>query len=373
MIFFMNSRDVTMNRPVTSTSPLNSNSRFSEKVIFFLTLLVLAFGFILAIASWMRICSEACSQGHQYRLYGYTFETIGIPFFGMLIIAQLLSRRFPSLALFVGASISGAVGAELMFTYAQKYMIGHWCPICLSIAFSIFAAFILLAYQYFSRLLNILNNGQKGEIMRSISKGVMSLLLVAFGFIFSQSGLTKFNQLQAAENSIRDRIAFGNLESPVEVYVFTDWECPSCRKVEPALEKASPQIMKKASILYVDMPIHPESMNFTPYNLSFMIKNKNQYFRLRDELTELSLKTDTPTDEEVEALAKKLGVNYEQLNYSDIATGIKYFKHLAKQFNVDRTPTVVIVNKNQKKGKKLIGGSEITEENILKSIDSLSK
>jgi protein-disulfide isomerase len=193
------------------------------------------------------------------------------------------------------------------------------------------------------------------------------------GFLFSQFGLAKFNKLQAAEDSIKDKVAFGSLSAPVEVYVFTDWECISCRKVEPVLEKSSPDIMKKARLIYVDLPVHPESMNFTPYNLSFMIHNKPQYFRLRDALTELSTTTQAPTDEQVEALAKKLGVKYKQLNYADVSVGTKYFQHIADQFKVDRTPTVVIVNKDKKKGKKLIGGNEITEDNIMRAIDSLSK
>lgn len=361
-----------MNNNSTKTLPRPTSYSRSE-IIHALILAALAIGFILAVVSWARVCSQACSEGHNYRLYGFTFEAIGIPFFGALALAQFFSKRIPALTTAVGAAISGAVGAELMFTYAQKYIIGHWCPICLSIAASIFIAFLLIAYQYLDRLLNIINNGQKGEIMRSISKGFICVLLITFGFVFSQAGFAKFNKLQAAENGIKESIAFGNLKSPVEVYVFTDWECPSCRKVEPVLEKASPEIMKKARLIYVDLPVHPESMNYTPYNLSFMIKNKPQYFRIRDFLTELSTKTDAPTDEQVEAGAKKLGIKYEQLNYSDVAVGIKYFKHLAKQFSVDRTPTVVIVNKNDKKGKKLIGGSEITEENLLKAIDSLSK
>lgn len=199
------------------------------------------------------------------------------------------------------------------------------------------------------------------------------IALVIFGFVFSQAGFAKYDQLQAAEKNIKESIAFGDMSSHVEVYVFTDWECPSCRKVEPILEKAAPAIMKKAKLVFVDMPIHPESTNFTPYNLSFMINDKAQYFHLRNQLTKLSLTTKTPTDEEVEAIAAKLGAKYRQLHYADIDVGIKYFKHLSDQFKVEGTPTVVVVNAEKKKGKKLVGVNEITEDNILKAIHSLSQ
>lgn len=358
-----------------SNLPTHTNLRTraltKESILYGLTLLALSAGFILAFVSWLRICSEACSEGHNYRLYGIPFEAVGIPFFGILLLGHVLSIRFPRLSIFVAMGLAGAVGAEIMFTYAQKNIIGHWCPLCLSIAATVFIAFLSVAYEYFDELLNYINSRNKGGVMKGIFKGFMCVFLAFLGFVFSQAGFAKYNQLQAAENEVKDQVAFGNLKSPVEVYVFTDWECPSCRHVEPIIEKASPEIMKKARLIFVDLPVHAESMNFTPYNLSFMIKNKPQYFRLRDALTEMSKGSAAPTDEQVEAAAKKLGVTYDQLNYSDVAVGIKYFKHLAKQFSVDRTPTVVIVNKEKKKGKKLIGGGEITQDNLMKAIDSL--
>ena len=42
-------------------------------------------------------------------------------------------------------------------------------------------------------------------------------------------GTAKFNKLQAAENSVKERITMGNARSPVEVYIFTDWGCPACK------------------------------------------------------------------------------------------------------------------------------------------------
>lgn len=341
--------------------------------IYALTTIVLSIGFILAIVSWLRICSEACSEGHNYRLYGFTFESIGIPFFGALTLAQLSTPKIPQMNNFVFVALSVGVGAEFMFIYAQKYIIGHWCPICLCVAASVIVAFLLTMYNFVNNAINTLDQRQRRGKMKNFFKFTLSLALVAFGFLFSQAGLAKFDQLQAAEKSIKESIAFGDQSSHVEVYVFTDWECPACRKIESVLERAGPEIMKKAALVYVDMAVHPESTNFTPYNLSFMIKDKPQYFKLREMLTQLSERTTTPSDELVEDGAKKLGVKYEQLHYSDIDMGIKYFQHLAKQFGVDRTPTVVIVNKEKKKGKKLIGGVEITQENILNAIESLSK
>jgi thiol-disulfide isomerase/thioredoxin len=346
-----------------------TQKKFSKLLI--IRVLAIFSGLALSVMSLMNLCSQACAEGHNYRLYGLRFEYIGIGFFSFLLFVQLLSSKIPSYSSLIFLLIAGALGSEIMFIYAQKYIIGQWCLVCLGIATSVFIAALTITVDYLVELKLFIKNRQKGEFMKSICKAFFFITIATGGFLFSQLGFVKFNQLHAAENSIKDSIAFGNLESPLEVYVFTDWECPSCRKIDPILEEMFPEITKNARLIFVDFVIHPESMNFTPYNLSFMIKDKAQYMKLRDLLTDVSLKTSTPTDQDIEKAIKPLGAKYEQLNYADVAVAIKYFKHVGKQFGVDRTPTVVIVNKNQKKGKKLIGASEITKENITKAIDSL--
>ena len=73
---------------------------------------------------------------------------------------------------------------------------------------------------------------------------------------------------------------FGNENSPVEVYYITDWFCPACKQIEPELEPYYPKMMTKARLFFVDYPIHPETMNYIPYNLSFMLNDKKQYFKI---------------------------------------------------------------------------------------------
>jgi hypothetical protein len=102
-----------------------------------------------------------------------------------------------------------------------------------------------------------------------------------------------------------------------------------------------------------------------------MIKNKDKYLQLREALTKLSVDQPAPTDEQVEKLAEKLNTKYQQLHFSDIALSQKYFKQLGKQFGVSKTPTIVVINRDTKKGKRLIG-PDITEANVLKAIQSLS-
>ncbi len=130
--------------------------------------------------------------------------------------------------------------------------------------------------------------------------------------------------------------------------------------------------MKKARLTFVDHAIHTETFNYSPYNVSFMIKNKDKYLALRKALTKLSVENPAPTEEQVEKLAEKLNTKYQQLHFSDIALSQKYFKQLAKQFDVHRTPTLVVINRETKKGKRIVG-TDITEKNVLSAIESLSR
>ncbi|MBA3815364.1 MAG: thioredoxin domain-containing protein [Parachlamydiaceae bacterium] len=338
--------------------------------LFFLSTITFITGFALTIISWLRLCSSTCIEGHNYRIYGFAFETLGFVFFPILLAMHLFSYKFPILATLVGWFICAALGSEIMFIYVQKYKIGSWCPVCLSIAGTLIIAGMIYFYGYYTNFKNSLIRENKGEIMNGIYKGISGLCFFVIGFVFAFSGIGKYSKLQAMENDIKNQIVFGNLNSPIEVYIFTDWACGGCRAIEPTLEAMAPKIMKKAKVTFVDQEVHPVTLNFIPFNLSFMINNKSKYFELRRALTKLAMQTSEPTDAQVAALAKNHGTQYKQLNNADVQVGTKYFEKLVEQLKVEGTPSVVIISRNDKKGKKLMGPEEITEANIMRAINS---
>jgi thiol-disulfide isomerase/thioredoxin len=342
--------------PVTSTL---------QKWSFWITPICLFAGLVLSVISALHLCTAECAAAHEYRLWGMKFETVGIPFFIAMNIGYWIARKYATLMPLVMLLLMGGVGAEAMFIYAQKFIIGHWCPVCLGIAACITIAALgtlILTFKPSSQDFN----------MNKYVTGSLAAFALLTGFTSSFFGFSKFDQLAAAEADLRTTLAFGDQNSKVELYLFTDWLCPACRQIEPAIEAMFPKITAKARFYFVDVEIHPETLNFIPFNLAFMTHNKKDYFKLRDALTKLSLTTKTPNDHQVEELAKKLGVNFQELNYADVNTGIKYFKHLSKQFSIEKTPTLVVINRDAKKGKKLQGEKEITEQNVLKTIQLMS-
>ncbi|CRX38489.1 thioredoxin domain-containing protein [Estrella lausannensis] len=334
---------------------------------FWIALFALLAALILTVLSVMDLCTSACVEGQKWRFFGFKFEVLGLGVFPLLILFHILSISKPLFRMLASLMIAASVGAEAWFLYVQKVLIGGFCPICVSIAFSIFVAGMAYFIRFVKESIQSSNEGS----MHTWIKIFPSMGTIFLGFLAAFIGVSKINPLEAKQVSLKESIRFGSNEGPIEVYVFTDWFCPACRRVEPVFEAMIPDLKDKAPVFFVDATVHPESLNFTPYNLSFMINNKNDYFKLRKALEQLADKNDSPSDTDIQEAINPHGVQLKELAYSDVALGVKLFKKLVKQFDITQTPTVVIVNMDSKKGKKLSGYGEITKENVLKAVDSL--
>lgn len=342
-----------------------------QRISFYVILLTLASALTLSLISYFDLCSDACKAGHEWHLFGMPFAPFGIVFFSALAALHIATLKYPAMRQIVGMCLGAALGAEVVFILVQKYKIGHWCPVCLGISLSVAMGTLTYAVSYFLELKRSLTIGYKGDFMKSLWKGVSFLSVFLAGFLLAFVGIAKADALQDEKTHLKDSIVFGNTSSPIQIFLFTDWACPACRALESKLGALMPVMMEQARLSFIDLPVHPATPNFTPYNLAFMVNNKGKYLELRDALTQLSIDTSTPTLAQVEELASKHGVTYRPLSYSELETGIKYYDELARQFSVDGTPILVIINASIKKGKKLSGLEEITANNIHKAISTL--
>jgi uncharacterized membrane protein len=327
------------------------NSTFWQCCVTALTAMAFVAGLGMSLLSLWEMCTSACAAGLQYRIFGMHFAPIGIAFFALAGLAWLMSLKEP-LHLFTAA----ALGAETYFVYLQKFVIGQWCPLCLGI----FACVATLAVIF---SVDTLKN--RSETMRNLGALILGFFIVFFGVTKEQSVY--------ADVVGEKTLFFGNKSSPVDVYVFTDWFCPACRKAEAFIERKAPEVAKKARLFFIDVSVHEDSMNFLPYNLSFIVNEKAKYLKLRQKLAQLALNDKTPNDEQVEQIAKSLGTSYKQLNYAEISLGTKFFEEMTAKYGIDSTPTVVIVNPSTKKMTRLVGVKEIKKANFLALIEAASK
>jgi hypothetical protein len=349
----------------------NKNINIGWRNSYYLGWFAIIVGLGLTVVSYFNLCSTECLEAHNYRYFGMPFELVGFAFFGAMIILHLLSPFYRWATGLEGLMVAGALGTELMFILIQKFKIGTWCPICLSIAVSIVFIAIFLSFQTYYKH-RTYYQGQGRLTMSTMVKTVLSTLAFSLGLFMAAIGVFKPEKSFATGSDTLGDPIFGNRDSKVEVYIVTDWFCPACKRMEPYLDTMYPDILPKASLIFVDKPIHPESMNFTPYNLSFMVRNKDKYIEIRKALSDLASKTKTPSQDEIEKSIKHLGIKYEPLNYSDVDSGVRFFQGIANTFDVSVTPTVVVANRKNLKAKKFTG-SDITRKNIMDTIDELAK
>jgi len=256
--------------------------------------------------------------------------------------------------------LGGGAGAELVFIHLQKNVIKAWCPLCLGIAVAVYLLCIFSGVELFR------GSRRLASMKRSwfVSRAVLLLVAIAAGFYVTFAGVKK-PEAAGLETSL------GKQNSKVEVYIFSDWLCPICIKIEPALEGVIPQLEKKTQLHFIDKPVHKESMNFVPYHLSFLVNEKAKYLQLRKALFELAKANKNPSLADVQAAINPLGVTYKQLSFMDVSQMMAKSQALATEFKVTGTPTIVVLNSSTKKSKTLVGSKDITADNLLKAVKSL--
>jgi len=322
------------------------------------TWLLIGVGLILSLLSGTDLCNfGGCTDAHQYRFYGLKLPVVGACFFVCYAATSLCPPARP-ISLIGDWFLAGAVGAEAAFIHLQKYVIQAWCPLCIGIA----AVVGLLA------LLRIINFSQsQGRVVAMTGKFCGKILLI-IAIIITSFSLT-LNGMAKSEAQASDlNIALGKQNSKVEVYVFSDWFCPSCIKIEPIIESVFPAIAQKARVHFIDKAIHPESMNFVPYHISFAVKEKAKYIQLRRVLFALAKQSKNPTVEEVKSAIAPLKVTYQQLSFLEVSQTMAKFQALSEQFKIKGTPTIIVTNSTTRKSRKLYGANEISADSILKAI-----
>jgi uncharacterized membrane protein len=331
----------------------------------------LAAAWILSAMSWLGICSGGCEGTHLYRFFGFPLSPLGVGFFTVCGLAFLTRNRYRLSGFLIPLLLSGALGSEFVLVWIQKYVIGKWCPMCVGIAFSVAAACVAIALEQLPGVAIRIRGEERNLVMKRLAVKT-ALIFSAFlaGIGISALGLSK-PDVYAAGLPVKS-LAFGDTESSSEVYIVTDWFCPACRAAEPEILIGARKAMRQAKVIFVDYPIHPETLNYIPFNLSLIIREKEKYLQIREAMATLARKTKEPTPEDVQAAVSPLGVKYVPLNYADVLGGMQYFNTLIKKFKVPGTPSVVVLDSRTGKTKTLFGISDITSDNIMKTLAEVS-
>ncbi len=328
------------------------------------TVVILAFALILSYLSWWGICASACAAGHQYRLFGMTFEVAGVLFFTSALGLYCLSWIQRSVRYAYNAMIFSAVGAELKFLLVQSYVIGQWCPLCVTVASTVAALALLVSAEWILKLKGFVARKEGALIMKHVWRGLALIVAILIGFGAAHAGTYKLGTTKQERVIYQDSLSLGNSESPIDVYVYTDWICSSCQKASLHLEQHYGTLLTQTRLHFIDLPIHKPSLEFLPYNLGFLKNHKEHYLALRHHLLVMAQDEDMPTMEEISKLSERMGINFAPLSFKETQEGYKYFKKIAKQEKVAHTPIMILRNNVTGEELRLSGLDEITGTDI---------
>jgi len=327
-----------------------------------LVLVLIAGGLAVSILSGTDICTfGGCTEAHKYRLFGFAFAPLGITFFILAGLLFSLINRLPGAPLIFNLLLAGASGAEVNMILFQKNVIGAWCPLCLAAAVIVYILVITRIGEY------LMFRKEKFQMnLKTFGKPLLLFATAMVGFALTFSGIAKEEASASQLN-----LYLGKQDSRLEVYFFSDWLCPYCAGVDGVMETVYPSLAKKAKILFVDRIIHQESLNFVPYDLSFVVNEKAKYLQLRKALFSVAQKTKNPSYEDIKAAITPLGVTYKQLSFLDVTQQMMEFQKLSEEFKVNSTPTLVIRNANTKSVKTLAGNGQITSDAVMQAVKEL--
>jgi uncharacterized membrane protein len=328
----------------------------------FFVLALLTIGLALSLISGTDLCNfGGCNETHQYRLFGLPFPAVGTVFFVLAGILVILGDRFSPAGLLFNLLLAGAAGAEINMILLQKNVIKAWCPVCLGIAAVIYLLLLGTVVKHLIyRKENVFMN------TKSSCKTLFICMTLLLGFLTTVSAIAKPDSSAGQIN-----VSLGNQNSPLSVYVFSDWLCPVCIRVEDVIESVYPTLSRKAKFTFVDKIIHPEAANFVPYHLSFAAHEKDKYLLLRKDLFAVAQKTKNPSSAEIMTAIAPRKITYKQLSFLEVTRQMADFQTLSDQLRVTSTPTMVIRNSKTGKVRILTGSGEITTALIMKAVKDI--
>jgi hypothetical protein len=91
--------------------------------------------------------ASACRDTANFTVFGFNMGWFGIAYFSLILMLLWLRRSVYRLDWAVTALVFAGIGAEFRLLWIQKYLIGSWCPLCVTICCALFIAAMLLVIE----------------------------------------------------------------------------------------------------------------------------------------------------------------------------------------------------------------------------------
>jgi hypothetical protein len=142
---FSNNQEIEFMRKVTGRQdgPLSSGY---HRVLSILLWIAVSAGWLVSIFSVIEeMClASACRDTAGFTIFGFNMGWFGIAYFTLILVSLWLRKKIYLFAWALAAMVFTGIGAELRLLWIQKYVIGSWCPLCVTICCTLFIAALLL-------------------------------------------------------------------------------------------------------------------------------------------------------------------------------------------------------------------------------------
>lgn len=91
--------------------------------------------------------ATACSDTASFTIFGFNMRWFGIAYFSTLLIVLWLRKKVHVVDWVFSALVFAGIGAEFRLLWIQKFIIGGWCPLCVTICCTMFVAALLLVVE----------------------------------------------------------------------------------------------------------------------------------------------------------------------------------------------------------------------------------
>ena len=163
-----------------------SSSTVYRRAMSILLWLAVSTGLAVSIFTLVEeLClATACSDAASFTLFGVGMGWFGIAYFSLILLFLWLRQKVYLLDWVFSAMIFSGIGAEFRLLWIQKYVIGSWCPLCVTICFALFLAAILL----FIEKVQDTRSGQ-GRVKSLLGWLAFMMAMIAIGLAIAVAGV----------------------------------------------------------------------------------------------------------------------------------------------------------------------------------------
>jgi vitamin K epoxide reductase family protein len=157
-----------------------------SRTISILLWLSIATGWLVSIFSVIQeMClTSACRDTASFTIFGLNMGWFGIAYFSLILIVLWQRKKDYRLDWALSVLVFSGIGAEFRLLWIQKYVIGSWCPLCVTICCALFLAAMLLVIE------NVRGTGVwQGSVKNLLGWVALVLAMIAIGLAIAVVGV----------------------------------------------------------------------------------------------------------------------------------------------------------------------------------------